>query len=64
MLTFDFTYTANVVIFFDEKLEINMTGSVNEMIEKIRWAFANYPFSVAEVVDAKTGEIILTVHNR
>lgn len=64
MLTFDFTYTTNVVIFFDEKLEINMTGSVNEMIEKIRWAFDNYPFSIAEAVDARTGEIVLTAHNR
>lgn len=64
MLTFDFTYTTNVVIFFDEKLEINMTGSMNEIIEKIRWAFNNYPFSTAEAVDARTGEIILTVHNR
>ncbi len=51
----------SVEIEFDDEFKIQMTDSLDNILNKIRWAFGEYPFTIADVIDSKTGEVILTV---
>ena len=63
MLTFDFTYTCDMTIIFDSALEMKISGALSKAINKITWAFNNYPFKEAIVINSHTGEILLIAHN-
>lgn len=56
-----FYYCTSVKIVFDEEFEIYMTDSIDNVLAKIRWAFGEYHFTIADVVSTETGEVILTV---
>ena len=57
----NYTYTTNVTIIFDDKIEINMTDSLDNVVRKIDWACDEYGFTKADVIDSETGEILVTV---
>lgn len=64
MITFDFTYSENFTIIFDDILSLDFSGSMNDAIEKVKWGFDNYPFEKADVINANTGEIIFIAYSR
>lgn len=55
------SYSINIV--FDENLtlELGEVTNLNTILKRINWAFQNYPFKTADVINASTGEILLIV---
>lgn len=60
MLTFNFTYSTKMIIMFNDALEMVIVGTLDDAIEKIKWAFQNYPFTEVDVIDYFTGEILMS----
>ncbi len=56
-----FYYCTSVEVVFDDEFKIYMTDSMDNVLAKIRWAFGEYRFTVADVISRETGEVILTV---
>lgn len=54
-----YTYSTKVMIKFDEMFEVYMSGSLDEVANKIRWCMEEYGFDHADVIDTTTGEILI-----
>ena len=57
----NYYYTATATIIFDDEFEFHETDSLDNIVCKIEWAFREYGFTKAEVIDSETGELLLTV---
>lgn len=55
-----FYYCTSVEIVFDDEFKICMTDNMDNVLAKIHWAFGEYPFTIADVISAETGEVIIT----
>lgn len=55
------SYSINIV--FDENLtlEIGKITNLNTILKRVTWAFQNYPFKTADVIDADTDKILLKI---
>lgn len=58
-----YTYSTHVTIILDDIFEVPMVGSLDEIVDKIKWCMGEYGFDYADVIDSKTGEILVTVEN-
>ena len=58
----NYYYTPNATIIFDDKFELNMTDSLDNIVCKIDWACGEYGFTKAEVIDSDNGELLVTVY--
>ena len=63
ILTFEFPNPCSINIVFDKNLtlELGEITNLNTILKKINWAFQNYPFKTADVINADTGEILLII---
>lgn len=63
ILIFELTNSCPINIVFDENLtlELGEVTNLNTILKRINWAFQNYPFKTADVINASTGEILLIV---
>jgi len=63
ILTFELPNACSINIVFDENLtlELGEVTNLNTILKRINWAFQNYPFKTADVVNADTGEILLII---
>ena len=72
----NYYYTTNATIIFDDEFELHTTDSLDNIVCKIEWAFREYGFTKAEVIDApktikemqaeigsETGELLVTADN-
>ena len=72
----NYHYTTNATIIFDDEFEFHMTDSLDNIVRKIEWAFREYDFTKAEVIDApktikemqakinsETGKLLVTADN-
>lgn len=63
ILTFEFPNPCFINIVFDENLTLEL-GEITDsstILKRISWAFQNYPFKTADVIDADTGKILLKI---
>lgn len=56
-------YCTSVEIIFDNEFKIYMIDNMDNVLNKIYWAFGKYHFTTADVISTDTGEIILTASN-
>lgn len=63
ILTFELPNPCPINIVFDENLtlELGKITNLNTILKRINWAFQNYPFKIADVIDTDTGEILLKI---
>lgn len=63
ILTFELPNPCSINIVFDENLtlELGEITNLNIILKRIAWAFQNYPFKTADVIDADTGKILLKI---
>lgn len=54
------TYSTKVDICFDSIFTMTMSGSIDEIIAKIKEMFEVYGFTTADAIDVYTGEIVIT----
>lgn len=57
---FQYVYTTEMIIIFDDEFEVHMCDSLDHAVNKIEWASNEYGFSKADVISAETGEILIT----
>ena len=59
----NYYYSTNAIIIFDYAFEfkIDDSDSLDNIVCKIEWAFREYGFTKAEVIDSETGELLVTV---
>ncbi len=62
-MTIDYTYTCKMQLIFDNHLTMEMTGSLTDATNRIKWAFMQYPFNQAIAVSTDTGEILIIAEN-
>ena len=62
-MTINYTYSTNMTIILDELFEIPMTGTLDDAVNKIKWAMGEYGFDCADVIDSDTGEVLIQVEN-
>ena len=56
---FQYVYTVDMTIVFDDEFEVNMHDTLDAAICKIEWASGEYGFTKADVINAETGEILI-----
>ena len=63
ILIFELPNSCPINIVFDENLtlELGEITNLNTILKRISWAFQNYPFKTADVINADTGEILLMI---
>lgn len=63
ILTFELSNPCSINIVFDKNLtlELGEITNFNTILKRVTWAFQNYPFKTADVIDADTGEILLKI---
>lgn len=63
ILTFELPNSCSINIVFDKNLtlELEEITNLNTILKRINWAFQNYPFKTADVINADTGEILLII---
>lgn len=63
ILIFELPNPCSINIVFDENLtlELGEITNSNTILKRIAWAFQNYPFKTADVIDADTGKILLKI---
>ena len=59
----NYYYTTNATIIFNDAFEQKVEDSLDNIVCKIEWAFREYGFTKAEVIDSETGELLVTVDN-
>ena len=62
-MTISYLYTTRVTITFDDLFYKEMTDSLDTIIERASWYISEYGFSHADIMDANTGEILVTIDN-
>ncbi len=63
MTTIDLNEYYVMQITFDDALTLELSGNYFDAIHKLEWAFQNYPFKDATVIDVNTGELLIIVKN-
>lgn len=63
ILTFELPNPYSINIVFDKNLtlELGEITNLNTILKRINWAFQNYPFETADVIDADTSKILLKI---
>ena len=63
ILTFELPNPCSINIVFDENLtlELGEITNLNTILKRVNWAFQNYPFETADVINADTGEVLLII---
>lgn len=59
----NYYYSTSATIIFNDAFELNINDSLDNIVCKIEWAFREYGFTKAEVIDSETGELLVTVDN-
>lgn len=59
MIKFKYDYCTATTIIFDDEFKIEMTDNLDAIRKKIEWAFNEYGFDYATVVNDGTGEILM-----
>lgn len=62
-MTIHYEYNTDMTIILDDEFEIQMRGSLDMAVDKVRWAMGEYGFDCADVIDSNTGEVLVTVEN-
>ena len=57
----NYYYSTNAIIIFNDAIDIKIDDSLDNIVYKIEWAFREYCFTKAEVIDSETGELLVTV---
>ena len=57
----NYYYSTSAIIIFNDEFELKIDDSLDNIVCKIEWAFREYDFTKAEVIDSKTGELLVTV---
>ena len=63
ILTFEFPNSCSINIVFDKNLtlELGKITNLNTILKRVNWAFQNYPFETADVINADTDEVLLII---
>lgn len=59
MIRITYDYCTAVTILFDDEFKIEMSDTLDVIRNKIEWAFDEYGFEHAIVIDDETGEILM-----
>ena len=59
----NYYYSTSATIIFNDAFELHETDSLDNIVCKIEWAFCEYGFTKAEVIDSETDELLVTVDN-
>lgn len=59
----NYYYSTNAIIIFNDVFEFKIDDSLDNIVCKIEWAFREYGFTKAEVIDSETGELLVTVED-
>lgn len=62
-MTVYFSSEINVTVTFDNYFNMPMTDTLDEIFDRIHWAFLEYGFDGAVVVSNETGEVIAEIDN-
>lgn len=57
---FQYVYTTDMTIILDDEFEINIRDTLDTAVCKIEWAADKYGFTKADVIDAESGEVLIT----
>lgn len=61
-ITYD--YTTRMTITLDNEFRIEYgAGSLDNGVNKARWAMGEYGFTYADIIDSDTGEVLATLEN-
>ena len=58
----NYYYSTSAIIIFNDAFELKINDSLDNIVCKIEWAFREYGFTKAEVIDSETGELLVTVY--
>ena len=58
-----YTYTTKAVIILDDEFQINMTGTLDQLVCKAEWACGEYGFEHVDIIDAETGEVLVIMES-
>lgn len=62
-MTISHVYTTKVTVIFDALFKMEMTDSLDTVIERASWCISEYGFNHADIMDANSGEILVTLDN-
>lgn len=62
-MTIEYTYTTDMLIILDDEFEIYIGDTLDVAVEKAKWAFNEYGFTKADIIDKNTGEILVIMRN-
>lgn len=62
-MTISHVYTTRATITFDALFNMEMTDSLDNVIERASWCISEYGFSHADIMDANSGEILVAIDN-